>query len=213
MVLQFLPAITAGLQLMGSIQGAGQQFEAPRATQAEQQQLQTLSNINRLLQAVTDPEDVIMRNLRAGQEKLIRQEAARSLQDVIRANRRARLMGRQQFFDPERRDEAISRYTTQVAQAAGPQAEQAAVGRIMDLVGGYKGLGSQYAGLIPRQQQRQTTAEQRDIGKYGALGEVLQDVGGFWGGPAGAPMGGGMQGPTRGSGLSGSFSNIYSMLR
>ena len=179
MVLQFLPAVAAGLNLLGGAAGAREQFRAPGPTAAERAQLQAIANQERLLEALQDPDDVIMRNLRAAEEQSLRQASARQLSNLLRATRREEARGRQTFFNPERRDEATSRFMLQQAQAAGPQAQSAAMQRIMDLIGGYRNIGNQQASLIPQQQARQQEAEQRRIGRFGALGDLVGQVGNY----------------------------------
>lgn len=200
--------IAAGFNLLGNVKGAQQQYQAPKVTAAETAKLQALSNINRLLQAYANPEDVISRNLRASDEQAIRQASARAISDLERAQRRSG--GRVQYFNPERRDEAITSFMQQQAQAAGPQARASAMDRIMGLIRGYQGQASDYGSLMLPQQDRLNEAQRRNISKYGATADVIRDAGDFLGTFSGTSMSGGMQGPTQGSGAIG---NIYSLLR
>ena len=136
-----LPYITTGLQLFGQAKGLQQAFKSPEQTAAEKKQLQAIANQERLLKAITDPDDVILRNVAAAEEKLMRQEAARQLQNIMRASRRQQAMGRTTFFDPERRDEAASAFATQMAQRAAPRARASALDRILQAA---TGMGYSY---------------------------------------------------------------------
>lgn len=139
------------LNLLGGASATMNAFKKQGPTAAELGLLQSIANQNRLSQAITDPNDVIMRNLSAGESQLFRQNAASSLSDLLRADRRAQLLGRRSYFNPERRDEAISNFMTEQAQRSEPMGRQNALSRIMQALEAQRGVGQNYGSLIPSQ--------------------------------------------------------------
>lgn len=176
MVLQFLPAIATGLDLIGGYKGLQQQFRPMGATTAEQEQAQALSNAQRLLKSYLNPNDVITRNLAANEGQLIRQDYTRALSDLIRADRRQRLLGRQSFFNPERRDESISKFVTMQAQRAEPAARNAALDRILGAAQGQSNMAGRYGTMVRPQYDRMLAERQRLPGAYGQTADFVRGL-------------------------------------
>lgn len=155
MVLQYLPAIAKGLQLAGGAAALGGLFSKPKQTAAETGQAQSVANQNRLIQALLNPDDPVFKNINAQEQATIRGNASMLLEDLIRSDRRQQLLGRQSFFNPERRDETINQYMTNVNSAAQGQGRNNAIDRILSAIKGYSGVSDQYGNMIPAQMARQ----------------------------------------------------------
>lgn len=197
-MLQFLPMIAMGLQGMSALSGMANTARGYQQTQAERAQLQAMANQERLLKAYLDPNDPIMKNMSAAESRMINEDQQQGLSNLLAANRKAQLMGRQAFFNPERQDEAVSQWLNKGVANNANIARSNALQRIMQAVTGYGGSASGYGGMIPNQQQAQAMDRSRGaklfdmgaraLGGGGSLSNIFRSLGGG-GGMAGVPDG------------------------
>lgn len=179
MVLQYLPLIASGLSLLSQMKGVHTAAQPIRATGAEKAQLQALSNQQRLLQTLTNPNDVILRNLTAQNSKLLNIDTQNELSNLISANRRQRLLGRQSFFNPEREDESINQFMNRRAQEVGPLARSTSLSQIIQAINGQSGLASNFGGLIPNQQAARDYNNSRTQDALNKGSDVVSALPGF----------------------------------
>lgn len=191
-MIEFLPLLTAGLGAMSALSSAQAMKEAGKQTQAERAQLQAMANRDRLLQAYLNPDDTIQKNLRASEGRYLNDVTQRGLANLLAANRKARLMGRQTFFNPERQDEDVSQFLTKQSDLNAQTSRSNALQRIMDAVTGYSGSANNYGSMVANQQARQAANANARPAMFGAGADILRMFGGGGGG--------------------GSMANIFSML-
>lgn len=172
-MLEFLPYLAMGAQAMGALSAAQNTAKGYQQTAAEKAQLQSMANRDRLLQAYLNPTDNITKNLTAQETSGMRDEFQRALSNLLSANRKQQLMGRQTYFNPERQDEAISQFLTRGSDLIANTARSNALKRILDAAGGYRDSASSYGGMIPNQQNAQSINANRKPALFGALGDAL----------------------------------------
>lgn len=201
-MLQFLPiAMMAASTLM---QAANQRKGAAQ-TQAERAQLQAMANRDRLLQAYTNPDDVITQNMMAQEEKQLNASIQQQLSNLLSANRRAQLMGRQTYFNPERQDESISTFLSDKADENYNTARSNALQRILQAAQSYGGSATGYGDMVQNQQARNVAKAQSGPALMGAGANAISMLMNAYGGGGG--MGGGM------GASGGSMGNIFSSLQ
>lgn len=176
-MLQFLPLISAGLSAASALSAAKNTARGYQPTQAETAQLQAMANRERLLKAMLNPDDVVMKNITAGENQALNASTQQQLSNLLAANRKAQLMGRQTYFNPERTDESISQFLTKSADANANTARSNALKRIMDAATGYSGSASSYGGMIPNQQAAQATNNNRAPTLFAAGADALKSGG------------------------------------
>lgn len=137
-----------GLQLSNTLKGY-------QPTAAEGSQNQALSNQTALLQALTDPNNTIYKNIVAGQNQQLNGQTQQGLQSLLQMNRKAQLMGRQTFFNPERQDEAVSQYLGNQATSNAATARSNALNQIITAANGYGSNANSYGGMVKNQQAAQ----------------------------------------------------------
>lgn len=226
--------IMAGMSALSALSAAKGAKDAAKPTQASKEQLaalaqqnqilgqqgqvlgqqgQSLSNQNRLFQAYINPDDIINKNLFAAESQQANSATQQQLSNLLAANRKSRLMGRQSFFNPEREDEAISQFMTRASDANANIARSNALGRILQaannygsgasgygnmaggygtLAGGYGTNAAGYTDQIPVQQKQQ---QAQSSVMPALLGAGASAIGSYYG------LGG-----------NNSMSNIFSML-
>lgn len=73
------------------------------------------------------------------------------ISNLLAANRKAQLMGRGSFFNPERQDEAVSQYLSKQSDANATTARSNALSQIVAAANGYGQSAQGYGGMIPTQ--------------------------------------------------------------
>lgn len=137
-----------GLQLNNTAKGY-----APTA--AEGEQAQAMSNQQALLAAMLDPSSTVYKNAVAGQQQQLNNQTQLGLRDLLQRNRKAQVMGRQTYFNPERQDEAISQYLGNQATNNASTARSNALDQIIKAANGYGNSANAYGGMIKNQQVAQ----------------------------------------------------------
>lgn len=137
-----------GLQLANTAQGY-------QPTAAEGQQAQAMSNQQALLAAMLDPNSTVYKNAVAGQQQQLNNQTQQGLQSLLQMNRKAQLMGRQTYFNPERQDEAVSQYLGNQATNNATTARSNALNQIISAANGYGNSANAYGGMIKNQQVAQ----------------------------------------------------------
>lgn len=176
-MLQYLPMIVTGLQAMSALSAAKNVGKGVQQTPADIAQLQALANRERLIKAITDPNDVLLKNITAGEQQALNASTQQQLSNLLAANRKAQLLGRQTYFNPERKDESISKFLSDAATTNANTARSNALERIMEAAGGYTGQASGYGGIAPRQQAMQTTNRAIPSTLFGAGADALKGGG------------------------------------
>lgn len=176
-MLEFLPLITAGLQAASALSAAKNTAKGYQQTPAEFAQLQSMVNRDRLLKAMLNPDDIIMKNLTAGENQSLNASTQQQLSNLLAANRKAQLMGRQTYFNPERTDESISQFLTKSADSNANTARSNALKRIMDAASGYTGSATGYGGMIQNQQAAQNMNNNRASTLFASGADALKSGG------------------------------------
>lgn len=151
-------AASAGLGIMGLLRG-----NKPSA--AERDIMQRQSNIDELTRALQDPNHPYNKYLQDQEAQLMRNDQQSYLRDLVNANQRQVIMGRQTLFDPERQDEALNKYVTRGAQQIAPQARLNANNRILQAIqqtsgsmGGLQSLATMQNNQIQNNSKRRSDA-------------------------------------------------------
>lgn len=234
-MIQFLPMIMAGMSALSALSSAKGTAESAKQVPASAEQLaalarqndvlsqqgqilgqqgQSLSNQNRLFQAYINPDDVINKNLFASENASLNSATQQQLSNLLAANRKAQIMGRQSYFNPERQDESISQFLNKASDANANVARSNVLNRILqaaqnygvgaqgygsqasgygNMAGGYGSNASGYVSQVPVQQQQQQAQSSIMPSLLGAGANML---GSYFGGAGGG----------------GSMSNIFSMM-
>lgn len=103
-------------------------FLSNKKTGAEKSAQATLGQAQGLINLLSNPNDPKFQELLAQENQSVRQGYLQNIRDLIEGNRRQALLGRQQYFDPERRDESVFSAVNQ----AGQQAQQQARSNVID---------------------------------------------------------------------------------
>jgi hypothetical protein len=172
-MLQYLPMITTGLQALSALSAAKNVAGGYRPTQAENAQLQAMSNRERLLKALTNPNDPILKNIEAHESTQLRNDTQSALSELLASDRRAQSMGRRSYFNPERRDESISQFLSKQAAPNMAKARSNALQRIMDAAQGYSGQATGYGNMVAGQQAAQTQDRSKQSTLFGMGADAL----------------------------------------
>lgn len=176
-MLQFLPLISAGLSGLSALSAAKNTARGYQPTQAENAQLQAMANRERLMKAMLDPNDVVMKNITAGENQALNASTQQQLSNLLAMNRKQQLMGRQTYFNPERQDEAISTFLSDQAGNNANVARSNALKRIMEAAGGYSTNASNYGGMVANQQNAQNINNNRNPALFAAGADALKSGG------------------------------------
>lgn len=167
-----LSLISNLLNLGGQVSDINTISRGYQPTTAENSQNQDMSNQNALLAAYLDPNSTIYKNVFAGQQQQLNNQTQQGLQNLLQMNRKAQLMGRQTFFNPERQDESVSQYLNKQATTNANTARSSALSRIVNAANGYGQAAGNYGKMIPQQ----TTAQNQN---NGALPNTLSGISGL----------------------------------
>ena len=172
-MLQYLPMILSGLQLAGQLSALKNAATSPAQTAAEQAALQGMVNADRLATSYLNPNDVITRNLQDAEMKGLTSETQRGLTDLLNADRRAQLLGRRSYFNPERRDESISQYLTRSGDRNTESARVNTLNRIMSAIQANRGNASGFSGLINAQRNSMANQQSRTPNVLAGAADIL----------------------------------------
>lgn len=143
------------LNLGGQVSGINTTLQGYQPTAAEGQQAQAMSNQQALLAAMLDPNSTVYKNAVAGQQQQLNNQTQQGLQSLLQMNRKAQLMGRQTYFNPERQDEAVSQYLGNQATNNATTARSNALNQIISAANGYGNSANSYGTMIKNQQEAQ----------------------------------------------------------
>lgn len=146
------------LNLGGSVAGINTTLQGYQPTAASTAQNQDMSNQNALLGALLDPTSTIYKNVFAGQQGQLNTQTQQGLQSLMNMNRKAQLMGRQTYFNPDRQDEAVSQYLGNQSTANANTARSNTLQQIIGAANGYGEAAGNYGKMIPQQ----TTAQEQN---------------------------------------------------
>lgn len=144
------------LGLIGQGSATANTFKGYQPTQAENSQGQSMANQTALINAYLDPNSTIFKNLNAGNQQYLNSQTQQGINNLLQQNRKAQLMGRQTFFNPERQDEAVSQYLSKQSDANANTARSNTLNQIIQAANGYGSQAGNYGKMIPQQQQAQT---------------------------------------------------------
>lgn len=150
-----LGMLSSLLNLGGQVVGANTTAQGYQPVAAEGQQGQAMANQQSLLQALTDPNNTIYKNVVAGQQQQLNSQTQQGLQSLMDMNRKAQLMGRQTYFNPERQDEAVSQYLGNQATTNATTARSNALQQIIAAANGYGSSAKNYGDMVKTQQAEQ----------------------------------------------------------
>lgn len=162
------------LNLGGSVAGINTTLQGYQPTAASTAQNQDMSNQNALLGALLDPTSTIYKNVFAGQQQQLNTQTQQGLQSLMNMNRKAQLMGRTTFFNPDRQDEGISQLLGRQTTANANAARSNALQTITDAANQYGQAAGNYGKMIPQQ----TTAQAQN---NNALPTGLSQIGSLLG--------------------------------
>lgn len=165
------------LSLGQALQGfrGGQKVAKP--TYGEQTSMTRSQDINRLSQALGDPNDPLYKQFETQEMDAALSDYSQSLQSLINQNRRMRSMGRTPLFDEERGAEQIFRAGLLGRNAAGQQARDLARKRIAGAIEAGK-IGSGVAmQTSDAQRARRSATSANQLGLLQDIGDVLQRPG------------------------------------
>lgn len=113
-----------------------------------------------LINLSMNPNDPRYKAMIDSQSQGIRQGFLQNLRDAVEANRRQALMGRQQFFDPERRDENMFAAVNRAGQESQNQARSGVINNINGAIQRLQGQNAGYLNLASLQNTRNNQARQ-----------------------------------------------------
>lgn len=164
-----LNAASAGIGIMGLLKG-----NKPSA--AERQMAQRQADIDELSRALQDPNHPYNKYLQDQESQLMRNDQQTYLRDLINANQRQAIMGRQTLFDPERQDEALNRYVTRGAQRIAPQARLNANNRILRAIQQTSGSMAGLNSLATMQNNLNQNNSKRRSDAFSAISDLFKGV-------------------------------------
>lgn len=165
------------LNLGGQVAKNNNTFQGYQPTAAEGEQAQAMSNQQALLAAMLDPSSAVYKNAVAGQQQQLNNQTQHGLQSLLQMNRKAQLMGRGQFFNPERQDEAVSKYLGNQATNNASTARSNALDQIIKAANGYGSSANAYGGMVNNQQQAQMQNRNATPAGLNQAGNILSQFG------------------------------------
>jgi hypothetical protein len=116
-----------------------------------------------------NPDDPRYKAMVTQEQQGLKQNYLGNLRDVIEANRRQAIMGRQQFFDPERRDESMFSGVLDAQNQAQNQAGLNVLQRLQQSISGLQGQQSTMLGLADLEAKRREQRRQAMLGGLSGL--------------------------------------------
>ena len=124
-----------------------------------------------------NPNDPRFKEMVESESQGIRGGFLQNLRDAIEANRRQAIMGRQQIFDPERRDENIFSQVDKSGRTAQLQARSNVIDRINQAIKNLQAQQSTYTNLAQLERDRRGQKTQAILGGLGAINKSFQNMG------------------------------------
>lgn len=169
--------LTAGQNAAGAIPGivgavysykqAGK--KTPQEREAERLAAMSQDYNNMLM----NPNDPRYKAMLEAETQGLRGGFLQNLRDMVEANRRQAIMGRQQFFDPERRDESMFSAVNRTGQQAQLQARGNVLDRINQAIQNLQGQQSTAMGLAGLEGARRGAKQQAVLAGLGAVGSGI----------------------------------------
>jgi hypothetical protein len=168
--------IAAGLTAAPAIAGL---FVKQKKSQAERELEANLAQARDLANLLLNPNDPRYKTMLDTERENIRTGYLAPLRDLVEANRRQALLGRQQIFDPERRDESMFTGFNKAAQQASQEANQSVLDRIKQSISGLQGTNVGYQSLATMQNDRNAQKRQNILAALSAGSKLGSSLGGL----------------------------------
>lgn len=159
---------------LAAVPGIAGLFLQSNNTAPERQLQGNMNQIGNLSNLMTNPDDPRYKAMLGAETQGIQQNFLSSLRDLVETNRRQALMGRQQIFDPERRDESMFSGIVQAKQQAQQQANQNVLQRINASIQGLNSSSAGLGALAKMQNTRNNNRRQTQLAALGAGGQFMQ---------------------------------------
>lgn len=161
---QMLPGVIGGIY---SYKKSGKKTPQERAAEAAMGQAQDLINLS------LSPDDPRFKAMVEAESQGVRGGFLQNLRDMIEGNRRQALMGRQQFFDPERRDQTMFSAVDKAGRDAQLHARSNVLERINGAIQRLQGQQSGYMKLADMEAGRRDQKRQAILGGLSAGGQGM----------------------------------------
>lgn len=173
-----MAALSAAPGVIGGIYSYNQ---AKRLSPAERDAAASISQMQDYNRMLLNPNDPRYKALVEAETESVRGGFLQNLRDLIEANRRQAVMGRQEIFDPERRDESMFRGLLDASRQAQIQGRSNATNRIVQALQGLQNIQQSQLGLASLQQARQNQKNQAILGGLSGIGQGISSYsrGGF----------------------------------
>lgn len=135
-------------------------FLSNKKSGAEKSAMETLGKTQGLINLLSNPNDPQFQQLLSQENQSVRQGYLRNIRDLIEGNRRQALMGRQQYFDPERRDESVFSAVNQAGQQAQNQARSNVIDNLNNQIAKLQGQFTGQMNLAQASDQRNNQMRQ-----------------------------------------------------
>jgi len=129
-------------------------FTQNKTTAAEKQQRKLLEQQAQLIRDSADPNSDIYKQQYGIETGNVARDYAKSIEEIVRTQRRNNNMGRTGLIDNERADETLSRLTNEGMVQANQQGRVNARNSILGMANSAGSLADSYGGLIDTQSQR-----------------------------------------------------------
>lgn len=163
-------AVQAGITAAPAIIGL---FQKTKKTPQERAAEGSMAQAQDLINLSMNPNDPRFKTMLENESFGIRQGFLQQLRDTIEANRRQALMGRQQFFDPERRDESMFSAVNQAGQQAQIQARSNVLNNINNTIQKLQNQSTGYGNLAKFEADRRNQKRQTMLGGLSAAGKGI----------------------------------------
>lgn len=164
------------LTLVPTVASLYSAYKSSQPTAAEQAQAQALANQQYYQQQEADPNSTLMQGYTNANKDMLDRQFAGTINDLVNANRRQTLLGRQPLFDPERGDQQILRAQNLGFQQNADIARQQAGQTIAGLASGSGSLASGYGNTVANAQKRQTQQNYLPVNEANAGTSILSSL-------------------------------------
>lgn len=171
-------AAAAGLAAIPGIVGGFYNYNMAGKTTAGERGLgNTIASLEDLRNLSMNPNDPRYKAMLEQETGNLRTSFLQQLNDVIEANRRQALLGRQEFFDPERRDESMFNAVSKAGREAQTQGRQNVLQRLNNAIQNLQVQQQGYGALADIQNARKQQRTNAITGGLGALGQAGTSLG------------------------------------
>jgi hypothetical protein len=168
------------LSLLPSVASLYAAYKSSQPTQAEQMQMQDLSNQQYYAGQAADPNSPLMHAYTNANKSYLDSQYAGNINDLVNANRRETSLGRQPILDPERGAQTIYRAQQLGYQQNANTAQNEARTTLQNLSGtagqGAQAVGGFYHPAVADQQTRQVQSGQLPVSTVQAGTNILQQL-------------------------------------